>query len=122
MALVKKKQSTEGKGTSTRKKKVSSAPSVMRDSSAYMLVRKPRITEKSTILSERGVYTFDVAPRANKTIVANFIRQVYGVAPKKIRIVSSVSKQTFIRGRYGVRAGAKKAYVYLKKGDKIEFV
>jgi ribosomal protein L23 len=32
------------------------------------------------------------------------------------------TKKKFFRGHWGVRGGGKKAYVYLKKGDKIDII
>lgn len=87
---------------------------------AHVLVR-PRITEKATEQSMRGVYVFDVAPGANKKEIAAAVRRVYKVEPAKIRIVRTPDKivQNPRTGVSGVKSGAKKAYVYLKEGDRI---
>jgi len=42
--------------------------------------------------------------------------------PIKVRIVNLPSKKTLARGKVGRKPGVKKAYVYLKKGEKIEFI
>ncbi len=86
------------------------------------ILKAPRITEKASFLAEGGVYTFDVAPNATKAAVASAIRDVYKVSPRKVTLVAVARKRVQTRGtnRMGMTAGGKKAYVFLKKGDKIE--
>ncbi|HEY4516132.1 MAG TPA: 50S ribosomal protein L23 [Candidatus Paceibacterota bacterium] len=84
------------------------------------VILRPRITEKATALSEKGVYVFEIAPEANKISVAKAIKAYFDVTPIKVRIVLNPSKNVVVRGKRGVKSGVKKAYVYLKKGDKIE--
>jgi large subunit ribosomal protein L23 len=87
-----------------------------------VLVR-PRITEKATDLVARSkVYTFDVKPKATKSLISKAIKQIYKVTPVKVAVVSVPSKKIFVRGKWGRTVAGKKAYVYLKEGDKIEFV
>lgn len=86
------------------------------------VILRPRITEKGSMLSSRGAYAFDVSPRATKRDVAEAIRATYGVFPRAIAIVKVPAKTVFVRGRAGVRSGGKKAYVYLKEGEKIEII
>lgn len=84
---------------------------------------KPRITEKA---SERAmnanVYVFDVDPRTTKFQIKKAVQELYKVTPIKIAVVTIPAKQVFVRGKYGQSKGGKKAYIYLKKGDTIEFV
>lgn len=81
---------------------------------------KPHVAEKSTMLNERGVYVFKVKPNANKVMVRQEIKKMYGKAPVKVNIVNLPSKKVFVRGKHGIKPGFKKAVVYLKKGEKIE--
>ncbi len=86
-------------------------------------IKNPRITEKASVLSESNVYVFDVTESANKTEVKKAIFTLYKVKPVKVNIINSADKKTSLRGRFSsVKEGGKKAMVYLKKGDKIEFV
>ncbi|MBI2618108.1 50S ribosomal protein L23 [Candidatus Kaiserbacteria bacterium] len=85
----------------------------------------PRVTEKATVESERGVYVFNVSPRATKKNVKEAIEWLYKVSPRKINIVSVPLKNVRVRdGRnlFGKKRGGKKAYVYVKKGDSIDIV
>lgn len=86
---------------------------------ADILIR-PRITEKANIAVEKNIHTFEIDSKATKNDVSKAIEVFYKVVPIKIRIVRNPSKRVFIRGKKGVKGGVKKAYVYLKKGDKIE--
>ena len=79
----------------------------------------PEISEKSCFLIERNVYVFEIKPKSNKIMVKQAIKELYGVVPKKIRIINSPSKTRFFRGQKGEKGGYKKAMIYLKEGDKI---
>lgn len=81
---------------------------------------RPRITEKATFVSEANVHTFEVDSKATKKQIAEAIRVFYKVSPVKINIVKNPAKEVFIRGKKGTKAGVKKAYVYLRKNDKLE--
>jgi len=83
---------------------------------------RPRITEKATMLGENNVYTFDVSPRANKDLIARAVKAVYGMTPIRVNVSQVKPKAIFPRGKRGVKSGGKKAMVFLKKVDKIEFV
>lgn len=84
---------------------------------------RPRATEKAAHLSANNVYTFDVTQDATKGDIAAAIESVYRVKPVKVNLVKNQGKRVRLRTRrgFGTRAGSKKAYVYLKKGDRIEF-
>ena|SRR3989304_5533173 len=84
---------------------------------------KPRITEKAAISSERrNVYVFEVTKNATSKSVIASVRDAYKVTPLSVRLLNIPKKQVFVRGKKGVKGGGKKAYVYLKKGDKIEVI
>ena len=70
---------------------------------------KPRVTEKAAISADKNnSYVFDVSREMNKATIALEIKSKYKVTPVKVNIVK--------KGR------EKKAYVYLKKGEKIEII
>jgi len=88
-----------------------------------LIIKKPRITEKSGIQAEAlGVYTFEVTDKANKKNIAKAVKELYKVTPVKVNITNLPAKKVFSRGKVGRKSGVKKAIIYLKKGDKIEFV
>ncbi len=82
----------------------------------------PRITEKAAIASESGVYVFNVATDATKNEVKKEIKRIYKVDPIKVNVVNSKGKKTFIKGKRGSKKDTRKAYVYLKDGDKINVI
>lgn len=86
-------------------------------------IRAPWFSEKALIGTERGVYAFSIPARATKADVAGAVKALYGVAPKKVAIVNLPGKTKALRTRVGVgtRAARRKAYVYLNKGDTIQF-
>lgn len=94
--------------------------SILRNGS---IIKNPRITEKATLKGEvSNAYAFDVLPRATKKEIKKSIEKMYNVIPVKINTARIPDKQVSYKGKIGVKSGGKKAYVYLKKGDKIEFV
>ena len=108
----------------TKTKKNKEVKEVTVDSKAaktHPLIKGPRITEKSAIASEKGIYTFNVAIEANKNEIKKAIKMLYGVSPVKVSITQITAKTVVRRGKEGVKQGGKKAVVHLKKGEKITF-
>ncbi len=91
-------------------------------SSRKRIIIKPRVTEKGAILSDKNIYTFQIDTNTNKKEVAKEIERIYKVKPVKVNIAKTSEKKVFVRGKLGTKAGIKKAYIYLKKGDKISFL
>ncbi len=86
---------------------------------------RPHITEKAAIQTGNDVYVFEVTSKATKMEIAKAIVALYKVVPVKVNIVTKSPRRVASRTRRGImgtKTGMKKAYVYLKKGDKIEFV
>jgi ribosomal protein L23 len=81
-------------------------------------LKRPRFTEKATIATDQNVYTFVVALDATKHDVRSHVMKKFGKTPVKIRMTTLPAK---VRRR-GVKPEVKKAYVYLKKGETIDFV
>jgi large subunit ribosomal protein L23 len=85
------------------------------------LIKNGRVTEKASMAAESNCYTFDVATTANKTEIGKAIFAQYKVKPVRINVVNIRAKKTYVQGREGSKQSGKKAMVFLKKGDKIEF-
>jgi len=83
-------------------------------------VIEPHVAEKSTTLSEKGVYVFRIGRNTDKNMVRSAVKEKYNVIPRKINIVNLPHKPISFRGRKSQKSGFKKAMVYLKAGDKIE--
>ena len=91
--------------------------------SEHDVIRAPWLSEKALIMTEKGVYAFAVTTRATKAEIAGAIKEIYKVSPRAIRIVNLPAKKKTMRTKrgVGVRAARRKAYVYLNKGDSIQF-
>ncbi len=86
------------------------------------IIKNPRITEKASNAVEQNVYSFDVSAGANKTEIRKAIFSLYKVKPIKVNVLSVPKKNIMFKGKKSVRGGGRKALVYLKEGDKIEFI
>lgn len=88
------------------------------------IVMKPRITEKASVLLERNIYTFEVKKGATKHEIRDAIVARYKVTPLEIRIVNNQPRRSMssMRGRMVKHPGLRKAYVYLKEGDRIDLI
>ncbi len=88
---------------------------------ANSVILGAHITEKANMQHEKNnVYTFKVAETATKHAVAHAIKRDHKVTPTDVRFVTMPGKTIVYRGRYAFKSGFKKAYVSLKKGDKID--
>ncbi len=86
------------------------------------IIKNPRITEKASFSAEQNVYTFDITASANKTEIKKAIFTLYKVKPIKVNVLTIPRKKIMSKGKVGKKGGGRKAFVYLKKGDKIEFI
>ncbi len=87
----------------------------------YEVLRRPLITEKSTVLQGMNKYAFEVADGANKPMVKEAVEKAFNVTVTGVNMVTMQGK-TKRMGRREVSTNPwKKAVVTLKPGDKIEF-
>ena len=94
------------------------------EKSVEAVVKSPllslRQTEKTALSAEsRGVYAFNIHADATKQTILAALKAEHKVVPEKIRLLAVPSKKVFRRGKWGIKKGGKKAYIYLKKGDKL---
>lgn len=87
---------------------------------ATLFIERQRISEKATVLAGVNCYAFEVLRTANKHQIAQAVKALYHVVPREVRVLPIPKKKLFARGKRGSTVGGKKAYVFLKKGDKIE--
>ncbi|MHA7889134.1 MULTISPECIES: 50S ribosomal protein L23 [Roseicyclus] len=86
----------------------------------YDVIRKPIITEKSTMASENGAVVFEVAIDANKPQIKQAVEELFGVKVKAVNTTITKGKQKRFRGQLGRRKDVKKAYVTLEEGNTID--
>jgi large subunit ribosomal protein L23 len=86
----------------------------------YNVIRRPLVTEKGVAMKdEERTLCFEVAPEANKTQVKSAVEKLFKVKVEEVRTATFEGKMRR-RGRFtGYRSDWKKAYVRLKKGEKV---
>jgi len=89
------------------------------------VLKRPLLTEKTSLLTEKGVYGFIVENKANKIEIRKAVEKAYGVTVNSVRtmryagkVKSRQSKAKMVSGR---RPSFKKAIVTLSEGDFIDF-
>ena len=84
------------------------------------VIRRPVVTEKGVALREAArTMCFEVAPDANKIQIRAAVERLFKVKVEDVRTVNGTGKLRR-RGRFsGYRSDWKKAYVKLRKGQKI---
>ncbi len=86
----------------------------------YDVIRKPIITEKSTMASENGAIVFEVSIDANKPQIKEAVEGLFGVKVKAVNTTITKGKVKRFRGQLGKRKDVKKAYVTLEEGNTID--
>ncbi|MCZ7527574.1 MAG: 50S ribosomal protein L23 [Acidimicrobiia bacterium] len=86
------------------------------------IVLRPVVSEKSYAAYDENVYTFVVAPDANKIEIRRAVESIFGVRVSKVNTMNRQGKRKRNRrtGTWGRRADEKRAVVSLVAGDRIE--
>ena len=87
---------------------------------AYDLIKKPIVTEKSSLLSENNQVIFEVKVTATKLEIKKAIESLYSVKVKAVNTLRVKGKVKRFRGIVGKRAEIKKAIVSLADGQSID--
>lgn len=86
------------------------------------VIRKPVITEKTTLLQDKQIYAFWINPKATKIEVKLAIKAIYGADVSEVRIVNIAEKFRKLRkGTMNKRSERRKAYVTLSGKAKLDF-
>jgi len=86
----------------------------------YDVIRKPIITEKTTMVSENGAVVFEVDISANKPMIKQAVEALFGVKVKAVNTTITKGKVKRFKGQLGRRRNVKKAYVTLVEGNTID--
>jgi large subunit ribosomal protein L23 len=86
------------------------------------IIIRPVVSEKSYSAFDANVYTFLVAPDANKIEIKHAVESIFGVSVTNVNTLNRKGKRKRNRrtGTYGSRATTKRAVVSLAAGDRIE--
>ena len=91
--------------------------------SIYEVLKKPRITEKATLMKEAAnQVVFEVDPTANKIEIKEAVERLFKVRVKAVNTVNMKGKPKRVGMHFGRRASFKKAIVTLQEGDTIDFI
>jgi large subunit ribosomal protein L23 len=90
--------------------------------SARDVVLRPVVSEKSYGALDANVYTFEVAPDANKIQIKQAVEEIFGVTVTNVNTMNRPGKRKRNRrtGTWGRRPNQKRAVVSLAAGDTIE--
>jgi large subunit ribosomal protein L23 len=86
------------------------------------IIIRPVVSEKSYALLDAGVYTFVVAPDANKLQIRQAVESIFNVRVTKVNTLNRKGKRKRNRRTFtfGKRSDTKRAIVTLAPGDRIE--
>ena len=88
---------------------------------SYEVLRRPIVTEKSTMQAEQRIYTFEVDGRANKLQVKEAVEKAFGVKVVSVNIINVPGKPRRWGRHVSHTPSWKKAIVKLAEGQRIEF-
>src|ERR671917_418128 len=87
----------------------------------HQTIVRPILTEKSSqAYQDRGEYTFEVHPEANKIAIKQAVEQLFGVKVTGVWTAQQRGKTKRMGRNVGRRNHWKKAIVKLREGDTIE--
>ena len=88
------------------------------------VIIRPVVSEKSYAAYDGNVYTFVVAPDANKVEIRQAVESIFDVKVRKVNTLNRSGKRKRNRrtGVFGKRADTKRAIVSLAEGQTIEFL
>jgi large subunit ribosomal protein L23 len=88
----------------------------------HEILIRPIISEKNTMLNEKGQYIFEVSQQANKIMVRKAVEEQFKVSVIAVNIMHVAGKKRRSpRSRtYGMTRSWKKAVVSLREGERIE--
>ena len=87
----------------------------------YEVLRRPLITEKTSLLQERDRYAFEVARKATKYQIKVAVETAFKVKVLKVNVMTVPGKLRRMGRRMVMTPSWKKAVVNLEPGNKIEF-
>ncbi len=85
----------------------------------FEVLRRPLITEKSSLLQEQNKFVFEVAPTANKVQVKEAVERAFNVKVRAVNIIQAHGAERRMGPRRVRVRGVKKAVVTLRSGDTI---
>ena len=88
--------------------------------SAYNVIIRPVVSERSFDLMAQNKYTFEVARDAHRREIADAVEKLFDVHVVKVNTISVKPKPKRVRYQMGYTRSWKKAVVTLAEGESIE--
>jgi large subunit ribosomal protein L23 len=86
----------------------------------YDIIRRPIVTEKTTILSQFNKVTFEVLRVATKPQIKSAVESIFGVKVSKVHVINVKGKVKRFKGTLGKCSDIKKAIITLSEGNMID--
>jgi large subunit ribosomal protein L23 len=86
----------------------------------HKIIRRPLVTEKTTLLREGNQYLFEVDPRANKIEIEKAVEKLFKVKVVDVRTLNVLGKKKRVGRLQGKKSNWKKAIVTVAPGSTIE--
>ena len=88
----------------------------------YDVIKKPLVTEKTTIEKDaRNIIAFVVHRDANKIEIKESVEKLFKVEVTAVKTATVAGKMKRVGKQSGKRSNWKKAYVTLKEGSSVDF-
>lgn len=87
----------------------------------FNVIKRPVVTEKTTLGADLNQYVFEVSLEANKHQIQDAVESLFDVRVTKVRTAVMQGKRKRFGRTFGKRSNWKKAVVTLAEGDTIEF-
>ncbi len=85
----------------------------------FEIIRRPVITEKSTLLQDDDRYTFEVAKSATKHQIKEAVEEAFNVSVVKVNTMMVRGRRKRLGPRFSTSRSWKKAVVQLAPGNTI---
>ena len=86
----------------------------------YQVIKRPLVTEKTTLAKEANKYHFEVDRRANKIEIGQAVEKLFKVKVLNVRTMNMAGKKKRVGRILGRKRDWKKAIVTLAPGSSIE--
>ena len=92
----------------------------MKEAALYDIIRKPVISEKSTLLGSNNQYVMEVQKASDKPAVKKAVEKIFSVKVKSVNSHNRKGKNKTFKGVKGQRNDRKFVIVTLEKGQEID--
>lgn len=89
-------------------------------SDLYTVLKRPLVTEKSTLLAEQNKYVFEVERTATKIDIARAAELLFKVKVTDVQTTAIKPKKKRVGARIGETKPGKKAVITLAEGNSID--